>query len=76
MIVYGGFLALCQELNDMHVFDLKSEKWVCLFDELNPSMKETGLNLTGKKTLHKSPTKIGGNVDRRGTMIDHNGSLK
>ena len=24
MIIYGGFFALCQELNDMHVFDLKN----------------------------------------------------
>jgi hypothetical protein len=39
-------------------------------------MKETGLNLTGQNTLHKSPTKIPGTNDRRGTMIDHNGSLK
>ena len=75
MIVYGGFFALCQELNDMHVFDLKNERWVCLFEELNSTMKETGLNLTGQNTLQKSPTKIGG-PDRRGTMIDHNGSLK
>lgn len=51
MIVYGGFFALCQELNDMHVFDLKNERWVCLFEELNSTMKETGLNLTGQNTL-------------------------
>jgi len=38
-------------------------------------MKETGLNMTGQNTaLHKSPTKIGGNGDRRGTMMDN--SLK
>ena len=70
MIIYGGFFALCQELNDMHVFDLKNERWVCLFDELNSPMKETGLNLTGQNTLQKSPTKIGGGNDRRGTMMD------
>jgi hypothetical protein len=39
-------------------------------------MKETALNLTGQNTLHKSPTKLPGTNDRRGTMIDHNGSLK
>ena len=39
MIIYGGFFAICQELNDMHVFDLKNEKWVCLFEELNSPMK-------------------------------------
>jgi len=54
----------------MHVFDLKNERWVCLFDELNSPMKETGLNITGQNTLQKSPTKIGGGNDRRGTMMD------
>lgn len=76
MIIYGGFFALCQELNDMHIFDLKNSRWICLFDELNSPMKETGLNLTAQNTLHKSPTKVGNNGDRRGTMLDHNNSLK
>jgi hypothetical protein len=70
MIIYGGFFALCQELNDMHVFDLKNERWVCLFEELNSPMKETNLNITGQNTLAKSPTKLPGGGDRRGTMMD------
>jgi len=46
MIIYGGFFALCQEQNDMHVFDLKNERWICLFEEYKFLMKE-GLNIGG-----------------------------
>ena len=35
MIIYGGILEVTKELNDMHVFNLQSERWICLFEELN-----------------------------------------
>lgn len=31
MIVYGGIFEVTKELNDMHVFDMKNERWLCLF---------------------------------------------
>jgi hypothetical protein len=31
MIVYGGIYEVTKELNDMHVFDIKNERWLCLF---------------------------------------------
>lgn len=31
MIIYGGIYEVTKELNDMHVFDLKNERWLCLF---------------------------------------------
>jgi hypothetical protein len=34
MVVYGGIFDICKELNDMHVFDMKNDRWVCLFEEL------------------------------------------
>ena len=45
MIVYGGIFEVTKELNDMHVFDLKNEQWVVLFEELNsPNQKAAGSN--------------------------------
>ena len=35
MIIYGGIHFVTRELNDMHVLDMKKEKWVCLLEELN-----------------------------------------
>lgn len=34
MIVYGGIYDICKELNDMHIFDMKNDRWLCLFEEL------------------------------------------
>jgi N-acetylneuraminic acid mutarotase len=31
MIVYGGIYEVTKELNDLHIFDMKNEKWICLF---------------------------------------------
>lgn len=31
MIIYGGIYEVTKELNDMYVFDLRQDKWVCLF---------------------------------------------
>lgn len=39
MIVYGGIFEVCKELNDMHILDLESEKWLCVFEELNSPKK-------------------------------------
>lgn len=46
MIIYGGIYEVTKELNDMFVFDLRKEKWVCLFEELNSPkrMTEAGAN--------------------------------
>ena len=41
MIVYGGIFFVTRELNDLHIFDMKKEKWVCLFEELNSPAKST-----------------------------------
>jgi hypothetical protein len=39
MIIYGGIYEVTKELNDMHIFDLKNEQWICLFEELNSPQK-------------------------------------
>lgn len=41
MIVYGGIHFVTRELNDLHVFDMKKEKWLCLFEELNSPAKSS-----------------------------------
>ena len=35
MIVYGGIFDICKELNDMHIFDMRAERWLCFFEEQN-----------------------------------------
>jgi len=39
MIIYGGIFEVTKELNDMHIFDLRNEKWICLFEEINSPKK-------------------------------------
>ncbi len=34
MIIFGGILDVCKELDDMIIFDLERKKWVSLFEEL------------------------------------------
>jgi hypothetical protein len=34
MIVFGGILDVCKELDDMLMYDLVNKKWVHLFEEL------------------------------------------
>ena len=41
MIIYGGIYEVTKELNDMYVFDLRQDKWVCLFQEQNSPKKFT-----------------------------------
>ena len=33
MLVFGGILEVTKELNDLWVFDLRSKKWVALFED-------------------------------------------
>lgn len=47
MIIYGGIFEVTKELNDMHVFDLKKEQWVVLFEELNSPLKASNSPQTG-----------------------------
>lgn len=39
MIIYGGIYEITKELNDMHIFDMKQDKWICLFEEINSPKK-------------------------------------
>ena len=35
MIIYGGIEEITKELNDLHIFNLHENKWMCLFEEIN-----------------------------------------
>ena len=39
MIIYGGIEEITKELNDMHIFDCRAEKWMVLFEEINSPKK-------------------------------------
>lgn len=39
MIIYGGIFEITKELNDMHIFDIAKNQWVCLFEEINSPKK-------------------------------------
>ena len=49
MCIFGGIFDVTQELNDMHIYDLKHNRWISFFDELmSPVKKKKGLqNLMG-----------------------------
>jgi len=51
MIIYGGIYEVTKELNDMHVFDLANDKWICLFEEIN-SPKKYGNNDSPTKSAN------------------------
>jgi hypothetical protein len=53
MIIYGGIFDVCKELNDMHIFDMKKEQWICLFEELNSPLKN---NASMDSQRKRSPT--------------------
>ena len=55
MIIYGGIFEITKELNDMHIFDLRNEKWICLFEEIN-SPKKMQEAQSPDKTFKSSPT--------------------
>lgn len=72
MIIYGGIYEVTKELNDMHVFDLRQDKWVCLFQEQNSpkkfsgdgisplkrnTLKENAMDLTAQHTMSRQRTK-------------------
>jgi len=39
MVIFGGIYEVTKELNDMHIFHMKTEKWACLFEEYNSPKK-------------------------------------
>lgn len=53
MIIYGGILEVTKELNDMHVFNLHTERWICLFEELNSPQKSPGTAAQPSSALKK-----------------------
>lgn len=63
MIVYGGIFFVTRELNDMHVFDMVKERWLCLFDELNSPAK-TSMQPPGSG-LRKAQSKLGTDSPRK-----------
>jgi hypothetical protein len=53
MVIYGGIFEVTKELNDMHVFDLRKENWVSMFEEIN-SPKKFGEGGSPNKSLNFS----------------------
>lgn len=57
MLIYGGIFEVTKELNDMHIFDLKNERWLCLFEELNSPKKGYGMSaMAGGSGYNKTPS--------------------
>jgi hypothetical protein len=80
MIIYGGIFEVTKELNDMHVFDLKKEQWVVLFEELNSPQKANSSNPNAspnsvgmKRSMNKQMTTL---VDSSPRKIGKEGSLR
>jgi hypothetical protein len=43
-----------KELNDLFVFDMHKENWICLFEEINSPVRPNLVNLSSPGLLHKS----------------------
>ena len=68
MIIYGGIFFVTRELNDLHIFDMQKEKWMCLFEELNSPAKQI-MQQPGSG-LRKAQTKIGSDSPRKIDTLD------
>ena len=64
MIIYGGIEEITKELNDMHIFDCRTEKWMVLFEEINSPKKARQENdsIQAKKSAVMRVSKIDQNV--------------
>ena len=40
MVIFGGIFEITKELNDLHLFDFKKQRWVTLFEEANSPKRE------------------------------------
>jgi len=40
MVIFGGIYEITKELNDLHLFDFKMQRWVTLFEEANSPKRE------------------------------------
>jgi Galactose oxidase, central domain len=40
MVIFGGIYEITKELNDLHLFDLKKNKWITMFEEAYSPKKE------------------------------------
>lgn len=58
MIIYGGIYEITKELNDMHIFDLRKEQWVCLFEEINSPKKLVETSPDKSAMNNNSPLKL------------------
>lgn len=68
MIIYGGIYFVTRELNDLHIFDMKKEKWLCLFEELNSPAK-LSMHPPGSG-LRKAQSKLGSDSPRKVDTLD------
>lgn len=79
MFVYGGIYDIARELNDMHVFDLKKEKWFKLYeDQLNMSPMKLKAGLLGDLTVtnRSKPQTAGTNETMRKSKLLMNDSAR
>lgn len=35
MVIFGGMFEITKELNDMHIFDFDTNKWINIYEDLN-----------------------------------------
>lgn len=70
MIVYGGIYEVTKELNDMHVFDIVNERWMCLFEEINSPIKQNNhhLGISPSSSVKKEKTMHIDNSPRKSTI--------
>ena len=46
--------SVTKELNDLFVFDMHKENWICLFEEINSPVRPNLVNLSSPGLLQKS----------------------
>jgi hypothetical protein len=54
ILIFGGIYEVTKELNDLFVFDMHKENWICLFEEINSPVRPNLVNLSSPGLLHKS----------------------
>ena len=41
MVIFGGIYEITKELNDLHLFDLRTNKWITIQEEINSPARGT-----------------------------------
>lgn len=65
MIVFGGIYEITKELNDLHIFDFKNNRWITIFEEACSPKKLLGQDLNATSEDDSPSSGMGANSPKK-----------